>query len=200
MAFIPTPNTARCVINFVQGTSTYSNVLHFTKTNFTGGDMNTLANVVDQAVVAAHLPNITTNSLYVGTRVYDIRTLSGAVVFNNDGAGGGAAAGDPAPLNSAVVITLRTATRGRTGRGRMFVAGFADAELNGFTWSANAATAAINYLSEVRDAAALVGWIHVIRSTQVDHVIQNPALTREVTGFEVRNNITGTQRRRLDRP
>lgn len=200
MAFVPTPNTARAVIEFIQGTAKFSNVLHFTKTNFTGGDMNILAGALDDAINDVHLPNITTNVVYQGVRVYDIRTLAGAVVFNSDHAGGGAASGDPAPLNSAVVITLRTNTRGRTGRGRMYVAGFADAELSGFTWSSNALTAATNYLSGMRDNAALLGWIHVIRSTQVDHVLQNPALTREVTGFEVRSPITGTQRRRLDRP
>lgn len=200
MAFVPTPNCARVVINFIQGTSTYSNVLHFTKDAFTGGDMNILANAVDQAVADAHLPNITANSVYVGVRVYDIRTSTGAVVFNNDNTGGGAAAGDPAPLNSAVVITLRTNTRGRTGRGRMYVAGFADAELSGFTWSTNAQQAANNYLTEIRDSAALLGWIHVIRSTQTDGVLLNPAVTREVVSFDIRSGITGTQRRRLDRP
>lgn len=200
MAFVPTPNCARAVINFIQGTSTYSNVLHFTKDSFTGGDMNILANTLDDAINDVHLPNITTNSLYVGVRVYDIRTSTGAVVFNDDHAGGGAASGDPAPLNSAVVITLRTNTRGRTGRGRMFVAGYADAELSGFTWSSNAMQAANNYLSAMRDNAALLGWIHVIRSTQTDGVLLNPAVTREVVGFDIRSPITGTQRRRLDRP
>lgn len=200
MAFVPTPNCARAVISFVQGTSVYSNVLHFTKDNFTGGDMNILANTLDDAINEAHLGNITTNSVYTGVRVYDIRTSTGAVAFNDDHAGGGAASGDPAPLNSAVVITLRTNTRGRTGRGRMYVAGYADAELGGFTWSQNAQDAAVNYLGALRDNAALQGWIHVIRSTQVDGVLLNPAVTREVTGFDIRSAITGTQRRRLDRP
>jgi len=187
------------VINFLQAESTFSNVLHFTKNSYTTSDMVALANAVDQAVETYHLPNITTNILYVNTTVYDIRTADGPLVVNSDGSGAGAATGGNAPLNCAVVMTLRTNTRGRTGRGRVFITGFSDNELTGFTWSAAAGNAATNYITYIREAASALGWTHVIRSTQVDHVPQNPALTREVVAFDIRSLVIGTQRRRIDR-
>jgi hypothetical protein len=74
-----------------------------------------------------------------------------------------------------------------------------DDELSVSTWSVNAGTVATNYMTNIRTAASAAGWTHVIRSTQVDGVALNPAVTRQVTGFDVRSRITGSQRRRVDR-
>lgn len=199
MAFIPTPNTVRVVFNFNRSTIAWSNVLHFYKLNFNEADMVALANTLDNAcgtTIKTHLAN---NCTYANTTVYDVRTIDGPLVVDSGNSGLGSQVGVAASLNCNVVVTLRTNARGRTGRGRVYVAGFLDNALENDAWNQNAADAATDWISALRANAGALGWLHVIRSIQADGVTLNPAVTREVTGFDVRSLVTGTQRRRVDR-
>lgn len=199
MAFIPTPNAVRVVIEYLLGTQTFSNVLHFTKSNYTEADMVLLANTLDDAVNSSFKQHLSSSASYTRVLVYDIRTIDGPVVVNADHSGAGAQVGTPAPLNCAVVVTLRTNARGRTGRGRVYVAAQLDDSLTSNSWSTTAQDNAVDYITALRTNASALGWIHVIRSIQANGVTLNPAVTREVTAFDVRSGLTGTQRRRVDR-
>lgn len=200
MAFVPTPNCVRIVISFAFGEQDFSNVFHATKSNFVEADMAALAEDIDAAVDASHMPNISNTISYVKTTVYDIRTADGPLVVDATNSGLGAAADTTVPINNALVITLRTNTRGRTGRGRVYVTGFGDAELTNNSFSVNAQDAAVDYIMAVRAAMTGNGWTHVIRSTQVDGTPLNPAITRPVIAFDCRSRVVGSQRRRIDRP
>lgn len=200
MAFIPTPHCARVVFGFHRSTAFWSNVLHFTKTDFTEADMTQLANALDLGAgntIKTHLAN---NVTYDGVTVYDIRTIDGPMVFDGTSTGLGSQVGVCASLNDAVVVTLRTNARGRTGRGRVYVAGQLDNAIENDSWNQTAADNAMEWITDMRSRAQTIGWTHVIRSIQANHVPLNPAVTRIVVGFDVRSLITGTQRRRIDRP
>lgn len=200
MTFIPTPHTARAVVRFTKGSEAYSNVFHCEKPSFTKTDMENLAAAID-AIVGGSYDSIFNNHVsYMATDVYDIRTSTGEVVSENTTGAPGTVAGEGLPTNLAVVVTLRTATRGRTGRGRVFVAGFSESNLVEGVFDANCMANAKSYVDNVIAEALAVGWVVGVRSIQTDGVTNNPALMRPVTDTEVRSGIPGTQRRRLDRP
>lgn len=199
MTFIPTPDCARVVIQYHESEMTFSNVLHFTKPNFTAANMTALANAIDNAVGAGWKTHLAANVTYDMTSVYDIRTIDGQVVSDSGNSGAGSQVGNAAALNCAIVVTLRTNARGRTGRGRVYCGGQLDNSLVANAWTVQARDNAAEYIEDIRTAASAIGWLHVIRSIQANKVTLNPAVTREVVAFDVRTGMTGTQRRRLDR-
>jgi len=199
MAFIPTPNAVRVVIDWISSGVTFSNVLHFTKADFTVSDMQDLADALDAAIATGFRVDQSTGTLYNGVKVYDIRTIDGPIAVQTGGSGAGTQTGGTAPLNCAIVVTLRTNARGRTGRGRVFVTGGSDDALTGNQWSVAYNTAVQGFITDLRTAAGANGWTHVIRSIQANGITLNPAVTRDVVSFDIRSNITGSQRRRIDR-
>lgn len=198
--FIPTPHGARAVINFGAGSEAYSNVLHFTKTNFSEADMTALAEEIDNQIPAQWLPIMSAEAAYRNVTVYDIRTSDGPLVLVDTNADVGDVAGDHWPINVAVVITLRTAARGRSGRGRLYFGGgpvgwFADGELNPAYYESYE-----DAVNGIMTSCAAIGWTLCIRSTQQDNVQLASAVMRPVIAVEIRNPKPGTQRRRVDRP
>lgn len=200
MTFIPTPHTARVVVRFTKGSEGYSNVFHFEKPSFTLTDMENLAAAVDAIVGGSYMSIWNNHISYVATDVYDIRTSTGQIVTESTTGAPGTVAGEGLPTNLAVVVTLRTATRGRTGRGRVYVAGFSESNLDEGVFNSGTLPQAKSYVDNVIAEGLAVGWVCGVRSIQTDGVINNPALMRPVTDTEVRSGIPGTQRRRLDRP
>lgn len=200
MAFIAVPDGCRAVIRNALGSEEWSIRLHFTKSSFVKADMEDLADRLDTQWAGVWKARMDTNANYIGVTCYDVRTSTGEVVQNTDNAGAGGAAGDSLPLNVACVVTLRTASRGRSARGRVYMSGFLETDVTDGVFTAAAQTAAYNQINNIKTNAALGGWTLVIASFQLDGVVQDPANTYPVTSMEVRNGVAATQRRRVDRP
>lgn len=200
MAFIPTPHCARLVLNFRIGLFDWSNVMHCTKTDYTEAEMQDLADDMDTYLgteLAGYLNDVT----YVGVTAYDIRTSDGPVYVANAASGTGTAgAGDTISPALAIVVTTRTAARGRSGRGRQYLSGFAEGSIEDGIWSAAAVGGAGTYIAARKAVIENAGFTWVVRSTQQDGTLLTTAVTRAITSYEVRSNAPGTQRRRIDRP
>lgn len=201
MAFIPTPNGALAVIRFAHGGFAVSNNYWFVKAGFDQTAQENLAGVLD----ALHTAELwagayNTDYAYVQTDVYDMRTLTGQKVTVATNARAGTVAGEILPVNLAIVVTLRTAARGRSGRGRVYLTGFGETAIADGLWGQANADFCKDYVDDIADAATGQGWTMVIRSTQENGVVLEEANTRPVTTTVVRSLIPGTQRRRLDRP
>lgn len=200
MTFIPTPHCARAVVGFsINSTYDFGNVLHFTKTNFVEADMLALAAAIDGEMNHL-LPQLSSSCTYLDTTVYDIRTVGGGLVVDNSSTANGSIVDQPMAPQVAMVLTLRTATRGRSGRGRVYIGGWPENNFESLAFSAAAIAAAGAWAAALEAAINAAGWVWVIRSIQQDGVALNPAATRPVTSYEVRNNKAATQRRRQDRP
>lgn len=199
MTFIPTTDGARAVIKFTMGAEQWSNVLWFTKANFLTTDMEDLGDDIGTQVAGYWKPRLDSSSSFVGVDVYDMRSSTGQVVHQTNGAGVGTGGGDMLPLNVAVCVTLRSANRGRSARGRVYLAGLTENDITDGSFVAAATGAAQNMLLDIRNGAQALGWTHVIRSTQKDGQTRNPADTYAVTLAEVRYAKATTQRRRIDR-
>lgn len=200
MAFVNTTDAARIVINYGKGSEQFSNVLHATKTGFADSDMTTLAGALDSWISSNYISNLSNDVAYQNVTIYDIRTIGGSVVSDNSGAAVGGAAVDALPINVAIVVTLYTATRGRSGRGRLYLAGFSEnATVDGIFTSAIESVAEA-FAANMMSIMSNNGWTWGVRSQQQNGVALDPAVVRPITSYDVRNLLPGTQRRRVDRP
>lgn len=200
MAFIPTPHGARVVVNWVKGTETFSLVFYATKDGFDLAAQQALADAVDAVHTAVRLAGWAPQVSYHDTTVYDARESDGPIVTQNANTRAGTGSGEALPLNVAVCVTLRTPGRGRSSRGRKYVAGFGENSTTAGEWNSATLTNAVNYITAIDAAMTSVGWSNVIRSIQQDGQPVNPAATRAVTSMSIRSPKVATQRRRVDRP
>lgn len=197
--FIPTPHGARAVVNWGKGTEVFSLVFYATKDGYDLAAQQALANAIDGTHTALRMAGWAPQVQYLNTTVYDARESDGPIVTALANARAGSGSGEALPLNVAVCITMRTPGRGRSARGRKYVAGFGENSTTAGEWNAATVTNAVNYIQAIIDAAAAQGWAIVIRSIRQDGAVVNPAATRAVTSIQARNNKVATQRRRVDR-
>lgn len=199
MTFVPMEQGARAVVRWTHGAETFSNVFHFTKGNFTTPDMEALAAAVQLAAVSNLKYALSPDVSLVKTEVYDVRSSTGAVVEDTTGAGAGGGSGDTIPINTALVVTLYSATRGRAGRGRCYVAGMPESLMTNGIFTSGAIALGEEYVEYVQSRAASEGWTLCVRSAQLDKQPINPAVGRPIVSIVCRNGYPGTQRRRVDR-
>lgn len=200
MTFIPTPNGARVVINWAKGSEQFGYVWYATRAGFDSSNLAALANAVDAVHTATVKGYFSANVSYVNTTAYDARTVDGEIVVDNSSAGAGTVGTEAMPLNTAVCVTIYTDARGRSARGRKYISGFAENAVTQGEFTQTAITNAAAYCNAIIQAMLGVGWSPVIRSTQENKQVVDPANTRAIASILVRNAKVATQRRRVDRP
>lgn len=108
--------------------------------------------------------------------------------------GGGAGA---LPTGTAVVASLRTALRGRSYRGRVYLGGLASAlQSTAIAISGASATSIASYFTDLMDILDLIGFDLVVASKQHNGAVVNPANVQPVTSVIV-DTLFDSQRRRL---
>lgn len=109
----------------------------------------------------------------------------------------GAVPSNAVPNNSAFVVTFRTALIGRSFRGRNYIAGIPETQVD---VSRLATTEATYFRDAYAGIPGIVTAAHtwVVVSRTVNQVVQMPsALTNPVTTVDVIDNVMDSQRRRL---
>lgn len=200
MAFIPTPNAARVVINWAKGAETFSYVFYATKPGFDINDQQALADGVDSVHNAVIKGYFSANVSYVNTTVYDARTIDGEIVVDSTSAGPCTGGTEALSLNNAVCVTLRTASRGRSARGRKYITGWGENVMTLGEYTLATQNNAVAYVNAIKIAMNVANWTMVIRSIQENNQPKNPAVVRAVIALQCRNGKVATQRRRVDRP
>lgn len=200
MAFQPVPNTAAVIIETVAGTFSWSNSMHFTRTLWGVPEMEALGIAVFNAWasnMASHL-----SSLFSTNRVtvYDLRMEGAPVSVPAVTPVVGLDPGDPYNIGDAVVVTLRTAVRGRSGRGRLYIAGFTEAYVEGGSANVSLQADVIATVSAAITAGEAAGWDYVLVQRWANHVKLANALTHSITNVVIRSAILGGQERRAARP
>lgn len=130
-------------------------------------------------------------------QVTDLRTI-GAAQFEASIGHAGSISGDRMPDQNAVVVTLRTALRTKAGRGRTYLAGFAEGSnsVDG-TISAGAANAASNYIGDMisnLSGLSTTGDLGVI--SRKDPAFGFTGTIRPIVSWLVRSSVWSSQRRR----
>lgn len=200
MAFIPVPDCVLAVIKFTQGTMEWSNTLWFRKVDFTEADMVTLADHIDFRM-ATYKSFMASNCSYVSTTLYDMRSETAPIVIDSDNAGEGSDITDQIiPISQCVVLTLYSATRGRSGRGRIYCTGFSEASMQNQRWDSTIIANVEGWYAAIVTSATGDGFTPVVVSRYTNNAPRENGVNYPVISYEVRSSLPGSQRRRIDRP
>lgn len=199
MAFQETVDGAMIRLNWndsFQGN--WSNTLWCSKSFFTSTDQGDLADELVSRLNNTLLDPLASSVTLTNVIVVDGRTEGAPQVIRPSGATGNTG-GDSVPLNLAVCITLRTPLRGRSYRGRVYIAGWTEGDMAGNGWSPATVNSALDIVSAVIDGAAQVGWQLGVRSGQLNNVLRAQAVVTPVINHLSRSGVVTTQRRRVRR-
>ena len=97
-------------------------------------------------------------------KAYDMRSDTAPVVEPAVTPDTGSLAEQILPVQDALVVTLYTNTRGRSGRGRLYIAGSTEATLLDGSYTTAMANGVVAMLSDVKAAALALGWVWIIAS------------------------------------
>jgi hypothetical protein len=201
MAFIPFPNGARVVVEFGSGTSVkWTNGFHFTKLDFGDADLEALAGCADTYWGGALLDVVSDDCHYTQSIAYDMRTEGGTLRVNADSAGPGTQSGDMLPVQSALVLTHRTLLRGRSYRGRTYVAGLGEDKFAGGMYQGATVDTIVTMCGNFFTAAQALGWEPVVASYYHNGSPRTAAVGTLIEITQARDYLPGTQRRRSIRP
>jgi hypothetical protein len=166
-------------------------------TEISAGDLSTIADVVDAWYGATFRTHVSADCAFNSIKVTDLTTVSSptweqSVTDPQEGASTAAV-----PNNVALVVTSRTALRGRSYRGRNFVPGMPAAGLvNKTTWNASQYNAIAGDWQQLDLDFGLAGYERVVLSRQLDGVRRTTGVATVITAYVGRGRI-GTQRRRV---
>ena len=203
MAYQPVAATALVELVYQVGTTIQENTLYFrhAATSWTPVELTTLGNEMAAWWEASIAPLASIDVSLVRVDVTDLSEQFGSkVVIPLDPAVPGEASTDRLPSNVSMAVTFTTGKRGRAFRGRNFVVGLVEGQVNDDQVNGSAVSlylAAYNALlvggsSQPTDAT----WVVVSRV--VNQVVQMPtALTNPVLAAVVADDIVDSQRRRL---
>lgn len=200
MAFIPVPNSCQVIIETGDSTLQWSNSFWFARSAFTETQMSDLAAAVFDSY-ANDLDSYTANDWsFRKVTAYDMRSDTAPVAVPTVTPIAGLLAEQRLPVQDALVVTLYTATRGRSGRGRSYIAGGTEAILLEGKFTSAMAAGVVAAFNDIRTLAASMGWVQVIASRYHNGVARSAGAEYPVTSAVVRSLIPGQQGRRERRP
>lgn len=200
MAFIPLVDGCRAVIEYETLNAQWTINPWFYKLNFDETDQENLAAALDTWASSDLTDNLSGTTSYNKVTTYDMNSSGGRVIVDDTSSG---AAGELATagvaLNVTACVTLRTNTRGRSGRGRMYISGLAESEVDERYIALQRRTDIENDIGDMKTAIEALGWTWIVASFQQDGVTLNPGVARPITSWEIRVASVASQRRRVPR-
>lgn len=199
MPFIPVPNTVQVNVVYEMDSQEVENTLYYEKS--TGVDSTDLAALIEEinAFLVDQLLPFLGNTIQLVRVVGVLLDAADSLLYvSTTGlpvAGG--AAGAAAPNNVALCMSLRTANRGRSARGRNFIPGIPKDLITENTVGSGSVTA---YESAYTDLIAIGGddgWQQVVVSRFTGGAPRTTGLTTPVTAAFVVDPTVDSQRRRL---
>ena len=206
MPFIPVANTVMAELLFSLDNENLENTLYFEKAGaWEVVDIQALGTALNNWCVAQYLPPQVNSLAFRGTQLTDLTTESSAgLEMPQSPPEFGDQVTDAMPANVAPCISFRTGSRGRSFRGRNYIAGIPEGVVAGNRFSgdwAAAMTAAYNNLIAI--AADLdCTWVVVSRYSGMGGTPRRPipraaGVTTPVLSASFTDNIVDSQRRRL---
>lgn len=200
MAFVPTPNTVKACLRYIQNGQNTCNVFHFDIGHEpTEGDLRDVADMVSTWWQGLLRPLIHPGTSLVAVEVWDVSAENQEGIVSTTGLPvAGAGTGNALPNNATVCVKCATGFTGRTRRGRKYVAGLQHEQLNSDrqTLQSTVWAAIEDAFRELITDAATAGFTWVINSIIEDGVPRLAGLNTPVTDISV-NRVLDSQRRRL---
>jgi len=198
MAFIPVPNSASLCFDFVSAGQNWQFCLTVRKSSgsITPSDLNILSGEGHGWWTSTLKALLGSWNTLKQVRATDISVQGGAQDVDIVSEAG-TASGTIMALNAPMCVSLRTQKRGRSYRGRVYVSGIVQANMNdAVLWGSGAVTAFPAAFATLQTSLDTAGFDVVVASKQHNLVTTNPAETNEVIAFTADNKID-SQRRRL---
>jgi hypothetical protein len=163
----------------------------------------TLANTLDTAVKAAVtssnlVSNLAPAASLISCSIRDLRSPNQPEYVGSGAAVPGTAATESnlLPLQTALVITLRTALAGRRYRGRVYLAGYAELQ-NSATGTMVGTVGSVNFVTAIKSALMSNGLdMAVVSRPKPNLPVPWAGAATAVTAVVARDSVWDTQRRR----
>lgn len=203
MAFIPANNlVVKAAINYTLFNDPIVNTLWFEKTDEAAwefGTMEDLSVAIEDWLVANLMPILNQN--LIAKSVYITRQASATDIFHERDFGGitGGVLGEGLPSNVACSVKFSSGVMGRSFRGRNFVGGLSDSDVDGTVMDAAFVTdlvAAYGLLPTT--VTAMVAANHIVCSHYTNGAPRATAVTVPVVGYLVRKTKCNTMRTRVN--
>jgi hypothetical protein len=199
MPFVPATNTVMAEMRYIWIGQKCENTLYFY--NSSGWSLSTMATLATQlftwwgtALKAQQVALCALNEIYIT----DLTTNTSPTHSYVPASGNvGTNAGTSVPNNVAVCVSLRTAARGRSARGRNYVLGLpTTAVVNSGITAANKNAIEATYQALVSGASPTTGILSVV-SRYENNAPRATALVRPVVSAVIVDDYPDSQRRRL---
>jgi len=200
MAFIPAVDCLMAELRFNAGANRAENTLYF---QGSAGVSTSLATSLGAALKSWWDTNFkartwsgwSLNEVYIT----DLTTQTSFTVSYTTGLPlAGTAVGDGLPYNCAHCVSLRTANRGRSGRGRNYILGLLETDTNGSTISAGRQSADVAAYNLLVGAGTFVAGLQLVVCSRFHaNAPRATALLQPVTNVLSVDNIVDSQRQRL---
>lgn len=200
MPFVPVPDTLMAELRFISQGQKIENTLYF---QGSAGVSASLASDLGDALISwwdTQFQPITSDTMAL-VEVF-LTDLSDATSFTvSDTAGlpnAGASTTEPLPANVAHCVSFRTAQRGRSARGRNYIAGMTEADTNGSLISSTIVADHVTAYTILLGAGAFVAGLEwVVVSRFHNGVARTTGLAIPVTNVLSVDAVVDSQRRRL---
>ena len=201
MTFVPFPDMVKCVQNWSSPLGQWHNILYFWLPDFDADDIAQLAAYMEHFLSTDFKAGMTTNTTYVGVTIYDMTEENGAVYnfVHSPPIAGSDETYEKLPLSTCIGITLRTNHRGRSGRGRLYLAGFTEHVMADGLWTQGFVEDVVANYEEVR-AMGATPWTWVLANHYWNGIKLTTGDFHYLTSLECRSLIPTQQRRRNFRP
>lgn len=200
MPFVPAANTLQAELRYNYGSSLAENVLYF---QGSAGVTVALATTLGNNLIGwwntnfkARMPTqVVLREVYVT----DLTTQTSFTVSVTTGLpSAGTALQDPLPFNCALCVSLRTANRGRSGRGRNYVLGLLETEVSANTVASTTVSPTLTAYNLLVGAGTFTPGLQlVIVSRFTNKLPRANALVQPVTNAVILDSVVDSQRRRL---
>lgn len=198
MAFIPLPNGIQLCFLFTTNSQKWQFCLNLQKSAGPPLDTDLQQATGDGAAWwTSALQALLANDSQLSEIVATDMSVEGGPQFRQTIGTNGSVSGGGAPLGTAVVVSGRTAKRGRSYRGRSYIGGIAKSDISTPTTALTAlGTALANAFASLKSTLDGHGLDIVVASRQHNGSVTSPADMNEVTSFVV-DTLFDSQRRRL---
>lgn len=208
MPFVPVANTAEVEAVYTLDAQIVENTMYFRMASTpTLSDLNALLEEVNTTIRSGLLPLLAGAIQLIRVVGTLIDVIDGLTALSTTSLPAGGGSGDEfEPSNVAACVSLRTASSGRSFRGRNYIAGLPDGATVGNTLSSTFTTGVLDFYDTLRASVADLGWEMVVVSrfsgfTIVDgKKVPTPreeGIATPITGVIFTDSTVDSQRRRL---
>lgn len=201
MAFQPVPGVVECTINYLVRSVPVANVLHvawepaITPTEIA---VQEAATAVMLGVVDVVMPNLGGNAQFINVTARSLEEIGGFAAEASTGSPvNGEMPGETLPNNVALCYTKRTARAGRSRRGRLYLCGLVESQVNGNFLADGVAATLGGIWDDVRGGIEAAGMIMVVVSRYTNLAPRPTGIYTEVTSVDLTDTRVDSMRRRL---